>query len=317
MTETTDFRWQQWLAGIEAHMRARAAHPARTVVLLPYAQLMPQAARLWARLHPDGFAPRFETTQNWCRSLGGHQSAPTDVSFDAALDVLTAQALLEQAGLGARAQAATLLLLEAAQQLAPLAAAVPPAQRAAWAVQARTAAMTGMDAGALALEVAVAQLAVAWAANSSYPSDVLFESRVIESTDCLVAVPGFQPDPLPAALQSVWGDRMLVLACEAAQVPPATPALHRARDAQEEAQLAAACVLRHLQAGRAPVALVVTDRALTRRVRAMLAGQAVQIRDETGWKLSTSRAGAQLMGALRACAWNASSDAVLDWLKNS
>ncbi len=317
VTETTDFRWQQWLAGIEAHMHARGAHPARTVVLLPYAQLMPQAARLWARLHPDGFAPRFETTQNWCRSLGGHHPAPTDVSFDAALDVLTAQALLEQAGLGARAQAATPLLLEAAQQLAPLAAAVPPAQRAAWAVQARAAAMTGMDAGALALEVAVAQLAVAWAANSSYPSDVLFESRVIESTDCLVAVPGFQPDPLPAALHSVWGDRMLVLACEAALVPPATPALHRARDAQDEAQLAAACVLRHLQAGRTPVALVVTDRALTRRVRAMLAGQDIQIRDETGWKLSTSRAGAQLMGALRTCAWNASSDAVLDWLKNS
>ena len=31
-------------------MQARRAHPARTVVLLPYAQLMPQAARSWARL---------------------------------------------------------------------------------------------------------------------------------------------------------------------------------------------------------------------------------------------------------------------------
>jgi ATP-dependent helicase/nuclease subunit B len=318
VTETADFRWQEWLAGIEAHMRARHAHPARTVVLLPYAQLMPQAAREWARRHPEGFAPRFETTQNWCRSLGGDPPAPTDLSFDPALDVLTAHALLEQAGLGPRADVATALLLEAAQQLGALAAAVPPAQRAAWGARARNAALAGMEAGALALEAAVAQLAVAWTANSSYASDVLYEPRVIESTDCLVAVPGFQPDPLPAALRVVWGERMTVLGLDgSAGTARPRPAFHRARDAQDEAQRAAACVLRHVQAGRAPVALVVTDRALTRRVRAMLGAQGVPMRDETGWKLSTSRAGAQVMGALRAAAWNAASDAVLDWLKNA
>lgn len=278
---------------------------------------MPQAARLWARHHPSGFAPRFETTQNWCRSLGGHASAPTDLSFDIALDVLTARSLLEQSGLAARADAATPLLLEAAQQLASLAAAVPPAQREGWGIQARSAALAGMDAHALALEAAVAQLAVAWVANSSYVSDVLFEPSVIESVDCLVALPGFQPDPLLGALQTRWGSRMAVLPLDAALTGKGlVPAFHRARDAQDEAQRAAACVLRHVEAGRTPVALVVTDRALTRRVRAMLASRDVQIRDETGWKLSTSRAGAQLMGALRACAWNASSDVVLDWLKN-
>ncbi len=317
VTETTDSRWQQWLLGIEAHMRARRAHPARTVVLLPYAQLMPQAARLWARRHPDGFAPRFETTQNWCLSLAAFTPAPTDFSFDPALDVLTARALLEQAGQGARAQAATPWLLEAAQQLAPLAAAVPPAQRSAWAARARSAALTGMDGTVLALEATVAQAAVAWLAASSFASDVLYEPRVIEAVDCLVAVPGFQPDPLLAALRDVWGSRMAVLAPGDSGAAAARPALHRARDAQDEAQRAAACVLRHVQAGRTPVALVVTDRALTRRVRAMLASQAIQIRDETGWKLSTSRSGAHVMNALRAGAWNASSDAVLDWLKNA
>lgn len=40
----------------------RAAHPARTVVLLPYAQLIPLARTLWAAGMPTGFAPRFETT---------------------------------------------------------------------------------------------------------------------------------------------------------------------------------------------------------------------------------------------------------------
>lgn len=316
VTETTDTRWQQWLAGITDHMRARGAHPARTVVLLPYAQLMPQAARLWARLQPDGFAPRFETTQNWCRSLAVHGVAPTDYIGDAALDVLTARALLEQAGLRERAETATPLLLDSARELAPLAAAVPPMERAAWGLRARQAALVGLDVGALALEAQVAQVAVAWVANSSYPSDVLFSSQLIASADCLVVVRGLQPDPLPDGLQPVWGERLRVLAVPA--IGAATPSLffHEATDVQDEAQRAAACVLRHLEAGRSPVAVAVTDRALTRRLRAMLASHGVQMRDETGWKLSTSRAGARLMGALRASAWNASSDAVLDWLKH-
>ena len=65
------------------------------------------------------------------------------------------------------------------------------------------------------------------------------------------------------------------------------------------------------------MALVATDRLLTRRIRAMLTAQQVRIRDETGWKLSTTRAAAQLVVTLRAARWDASSDAVLDWLKNA
>jgi ATP-dependent helicase/nuclease subunit B len=94
-------------------------------------------------------------------------------------------------------------------------------------------------------------------------------------------------------------------------------ALHTAQDAEDEAHRAAACVLAHLAAGRSPVALVAQDRVLTRRVSAMLVGRGVAVRDETGWKLSTTRAAASLMNLLRACAWDASTDAVLDWLKNA
>jgi ATP-dependent helicase/nuclease subunit B len=43
----------------------------------------------------------------------------------------------------------------------------------------------------------------------------------------------------------------------------------------------------------------------------------VQIRDENGWKLSTSHAGAQIMALLKAAVWNASCDTVLGWLKGS
>ena len=49
----------------------------------------------------------------------------------------------------------------------------------------------------------------------------------------------------------------------------------------------------------------------------MLATQNVQVRDENGWILSTTRAASKLMAYLKACAWNASTDSVLDFLKNS
>jgi ATP-dependent helicase/nuclease subunit B len=49
----------------------------------------------------------------------------------------------------------------------------------------------------------------------------------------------------------------------------------------------------------------------------MLATQNVAIRDENGCILSTTRAAAKLMTYLKACAWNASTDSVLDFLKNS
>src|SRR5690606_9734407 len=77
-----------------------------------------------------------------------------------------------------------------------------------------------------------------------------------------------------------------------------------------------ACVLAHLAQARAPVALAATDRALTRRVSALLETAGVPVQDETGWTLSTTRAAAQVMALLRACAWDATSDVVLDWLKH-
>ena len=62
--------WHGLLARIDAELRQLAAHPARSVVLLPFAQLMPLAERLWAAQFPDAFAPRFETTRNWAARAG-------------------------------------------------------------------------------------------------------------------------------------------------------------------------------------------------------------------------------------------------------
>src|SRR5664279_78870 len=110
---------------------------------------------------------------------------------------------------------------------------------------------------------------------------------------------------------------MLLSLDEHIESEPGRVSLHAAQDAEDEAHRAAACVLAHLAAGRSPVALVAQDRVLTRRVRAMLGERGVAVRDETGWKLSTTRSAASLMSLLRALVWDASTDAVLDWLKNA
>ncbi|WP_394787982.1 PD-(D/E)XK nuclease family protein [Rhodoferax sp.] len=304
------------LAQMRQAMQQRQAHPARTVVLLPYAQLMPLAQKFWAQAQPDGFVPRFETTLNWASSLGAAAPGAHDVRFDNAMDMLQAPALLEGAGLGAQREALSARLVESTHQLAHLAAAVAPAQRSAWAAEARTAVATGMEAPVLALESVVARIALEWAAASAYTTDALWGDAVPAGLDCIIVLDGFQTEPLVEALCARWGDKVTRLV-RPEPAPAALPALHAASDSEDEAQRAAACVLRHIEAGRTPVALVATDRLLTRRIRAMLAVHHVRVRDETGWKLSITRAAAQVVLTLRAARWDASSDAVLDWLKNA
>ena len=71
-----------------------------------------------------------------------------------------------------------------------------------------------------------------------------------------------------------------------------------------------------MQRGDVPVALIAQDRVLVRRVRALLERQRVALLDETGWKLSTTRAAALVMSLLMAARADAGTDSLLDWLKN-
>ncbi|MDP1740891.1 PD-(D/E)XK nuclease family protein [Polaromonas sp.] len=307
--------WQKVCLRLAALLAERQIHPARTVVLLPYAQLMQQARDAWAATAGDThFVPRFETTMNWVGSLGGWEPAAGDIRLDAAHDLLTAALLLESAGLGRQQEALAPRLVEAAAPLARLAAAVPPAQRTAWGVRMAVELGAGLDSPLLQLEAALGRIALAWVAASAYPSDVLFADHA--PVDLLVLVEGFQSEPLHAALQAHFGERAVLLELDAPG-DAVLPAIHAAQDADDEAQRTAACVLAHLAQGRSPVALIAQDRELTRRVRAMLGERGVAIRDETGWKLSTTRAAATLVGLLRALSWQASCDTVLDWLKNA
>jgi ATP-dependent helicase/nuclease subunit B len=344
-------RWRALVQRMARAMAQRQTTAGRTVVLVPYAQLMDAGRRAWALSHPSGFSPRFESSRNWAASLHPFAPGPTDISMDMALDSLTAAALVDRVAVG-RLEASlrsvmVARLVEAARQLAPLAAAVHPDQRLAWA-DARREALAQGSLPSLQWETMLASLSLAWVSTSSYATDVLWGPLAEPGAvaDTLLVLQGFQQDPLATALAAHWGERAEVLHWQACDensaessaddstkeggngsahgcatpfrpTPPTTARLHACGDAEDEAQRAAACVLAHANAGRVPVALVANDRLLTRRVSAMLQSAGVAVRDETGWKLSTTHAAAQLMSLLRAADDRARMDDVLDLLKQA
>ena len=309
------------IARISEHLANLQVHAARTVVLVPYAQLMAVGRDMWAQAAGPGFAPRFETTRNWASSSGGFLPTGYDIAFDMARDLVTAQSLLTQAGFESERLALSGRVVELAMQLAPLAAAELPQDRADWSQRVDRIADAGSGSEWFKIESALIRIAVAWAATSAFATDVLFSAAARKQVDTLIVLDGYQNDPLTRKLVTLWGDKAAHFQLARAAVSDThshePAAVHVALDPEDEAALATACVLRHLSQGRAPVALIATDRALTRRIGAQLAAKGVTTHDETGWKLSTTRAAATLMSALRACAHDATSDQVLDWLKSA
>lgn len=322
---TPDF-WVPVLTSLHQTLQRERLSPERVVVLVPYAQLMETARRVWVGLIGDGFPPRFESTRNWASALEPFLPGPTDLGIDMARDSLIAASLLEQVmpervASPLRAELVT-RLIEAARQLAPVAAARPPAERTAWSQERGEGLVPPL--GALRWESLIARVALAWAGTSAYATDVLWSARAApgQDADALIVLEGLQADPLTEALAQHWEGRCwrlpLLPAAEGADPPTSTRLqVHACTDAEDEAQRAAACVLQHLTQGREPVALVANDRLLTRRVSALLAQQGVPVRDETGWKLSTTRSAAALMAVLRAARAGASMDEALDALRQA
>jgi len=296
------------------------------IVLVPFAQHLSHARRAWAR--KACWLPRIETTHTLARSLRAPE-LPTgsQLRFDIALDRLEARRLLRAqswAAAWARQDArafdeAVASLVATAHAIARAAAAVPPAERAGhWS---RSRAYLARQGGPGTTERTLAQIALEWAAAAPTPqTDALFDLR--PSTWITLQAGG--PDPLTASVLAMAGEECPCLIIDS-DVKLGEPfaqtrggdAIQVAvcRDFEHEAQRTAAQVLADLSSGLQPVALIAQDRLLTRRVRALLERQHVPMLDETGWKLSTTRAGARVVALVRAAQREAGSDDWLDWLK--
>ena len=106
----------------------------------------------------------------------------------------------------------------------------------------------------------------------------------------------------PAALYAAaWAELLQGETPGVSTMPASLPRLPRlcaADDLEDAAVQSARIVLRWLEQGKNEIAVVAQDRVPARRLRALLERAQVAVADETGWKLSTTRAAAAL------AAWN-------------
>ena len=100
------------------------------------------------------------------------------------------------------------------------------------------------------------------------------------------------------------------------QIPAPILRIAGAARFEDEAAFAAHTLVDWLNAGRRSLALVAQDRIVARRVRALLARVNVPVRDETGWKLSTTRAAAALMRWVDVVQGDGDTAALLDLIKS-
>ena len=325
---TCEERWDAIAVASADWARGAGVSWRDAVVIVPFVELLAPARRAFARL--GIWMPRIETTRTLAASLGPPTSSDAQGSFDAALDGLVATQLLARERWGAEwmrrdrrgFEHAAQRVAATARDLARAASTLAPTARADWWQSARDA-LDAVGGAAAGLDKMLARVAVEWAASApEAATDRLFRLR----PSAWIAVQAGGADPLAMALLAHGDAPALVVDADApldrpfegiASALSARPPAHALCDGfEDEAWAAAAQVLDHLGRGERPVALVALDRVLVRRVRALLERAGARIADETGWKMSTTRAGASVMSLLQAARPTASADAYLDWLKS-
>ena len=309
--------WADIAARASAWAQAQSVDLRSAVVMVPFAQHLAPARKAWVQR--GGWQPRIETTHTLAASLGpSPRGDDGQLTLDVSTDRLNAARMLHSQSWVRKDplafDEAVAAVVATAHALTEAAAAIRPDLRAAHWQQGRE--LLGASSGPGASERALARLALEWAALAPpRPTDILFSL----APSAWIAVLAGGEDALALQLLSCAPESTacVVLDCDAAATTSLAPRLSLAAcdGFEHEAECAAAQVLAHLQQGEAPVALVAQDRVLVRRVRALLERQQVSLLDETGWKLSTTRAAAQVMTLLRAANPAASTDLWLDWLK--
>jgi ATP-dependent helicase/nuclease subunit B len=324
--------WSAIAAGIQEWACAQGIALRDAVVLLPWARWLPHARRAFADLActvPEAdraWPPQIETKHTLAARLGPAAAVPPgQISFDSAMDGLHARALLRSQNWGAAwalrdppgFEHAARLLVNTAHELAHASFALHPTERAAYWERSR--ALLTPVAGPGATERLLARVAIEWTCTAPPPAtDRLFAT----TPSAWIAVQMSVPDAFITQLMAHAVQPCLVLSLNP---PPDQPfsalpkhtalSLAVCSSFEDEAQCTAAQVLAHALRGETPVALIAQDRVLVRRVRALLERSGLALADASGWKLSTTRAAAQVMALLKAATPDASTDALLDWLK--
>ncbi len=323
-----DELWRSVAHATRAWLAERQLPAADAVLLLPFAELLAPARRALAQ--SGGWLPRVHTPRTLAAALGPPvQHTAGELTGDAAIDRATARDLLRgQAWAAAWLQrdprafdAALHGLVRTAHTLRNAAISLPPHERVAWWQLARQQVAAGGAVGTthrLLLRVAIEWCALgdtadadrlfahrpcAWIALTLGGDDALALNVLREAASRGVPVLQLSGDPPSPDPFQDWPEHCAF-------------EFEVADDAETEALATAWQVAQQVRSGATPVALVAQDRALVRRVRALLERQRIDVVDETGWSLATTRAGSHAAAALRAARAPARSDDVLDWLKS-
>lgn len=97
---------------------------------------------------------------------------------------------------------------------------------------------------------------------------------------------------------------------------PAEMQLCAASSVEDEAVQGAQMVIDWLRSGKTNLAIVAQDRVVARRIRALLERAQIHVADETGWKLSTTRAASAIAAWFDVVAARGETTALLDLLKS-
>lgn len=92
--------------------------------------------------------------------------------------------------------------------------------------------------------------------------------------------------------------------------------VYGAKSLEDEAQHGAQTIVEWLASGKSRVGIIAQDRVVARRIRALLERAGVYVADETGWKLSTTRAAAAVMAWFDVIAARAETLTLLNFLKS-
>jgi ATP-dependent helicase/nuclease subunit B len=130
----------------------------------------------------------------------------------------------------------------------------------------------------------------------------------------------WRTEAVSAAYATAWRELVEEEAVEdqgsGAVATPANIAFHQASSLESLALGGAQTVIDWLAAGKSSIAIIAQDRVAARRIRALLERAQVLVSDETGWKLSTTRAAAALAAWFDVIATRADTVVLLDFLKS-
>jgi ATP-dependent helicase/nuclease subunit B len=149
----------------------------------------------------------------------------------------------------------------------------------------------------------------------SDPFDQAFLARYAQRQPVRTVLLGWHADKVSQTWHAAWPEVLAEPGPGGLDLSPRL-SLCQAASLEDEAVKAAQTIVAWLAAGKTRLAIIAQDRVVARRIRALLERADVFVADETGWKLSTTRAAAALAAWFDVVTARADTVALLDLLKS-